>query len=113
MSGEMQMSEFLLPYDALLAQAKKACVPVTQYLRLELAHLWENAYRTMTPRETNIVVFTHGTFDYIYDDYATLEATGVVECDDVTEARLVGAVGFSQPNPARRHHDDSRLRGWI
>jgi hypothetical protein len=67
----------------------------------------------MTPRATNIVVFTHGTFEYIYDDYATLEATGVVATDDVTEARLVGAVGFSQPNPVARHHDDSRLRGWI
>jgi hypothetical protein len=47
----------------------------------------------------------------VYDDCATLEAIGVIETDAVTEARLVGAVGFSQPNS--RHRDDSRLRGWV
>lgn len=74
-------------------------------------YLWQDAYLEMTPRLTNIIILTQGTFDYIYDDYATLEAMGVVEADDITEARLVAAVGVSRPNPKRR--DDSRLRDWV
>src|SRR5262245_59144162 len=96
-----------LPYDDLLADAKASAAPLHEYLRRELPYLWENAYLKMTPRLTNILIFTHGTFEYIYDDYATLEATGQVVADDVTEARLVCAVGFSQTNPKQRHHDDS------
>lgn len=65
----------------------------------------------MSSRKTNIVIFTHGSFDYIYDDYATLEATGAVEPDDVTEARLVAAVGIAQRGWSPR--DDARLRGWV
>ena len=45
------------------------------------------------------------------DDYATLEATGLAQPDGVSEARLVGAVGYSKPSHGRR--DDSRLRGWV
>jgi hypothetical protein len=107
------MAEYLLPHEDVLAEANASSVPVPQFLRQELPYLWQEAYLAMTPRETNILIFTHGTFDYVYDDYASLEATGLVEADDVTEARLVGAVGLSQPNPKKRGHDDSRLRGWL
>jgi DNA/RNA non-specific endonuclease len=107
------MSEYLLQYEALLAEAKASSVPLTQYMREELPYLWRAAYLEMTPRQTNILVFTHGTFDYVYDDYASLESSGVVEADEVSEARLVGAIGFSQPNAVKRAHDDGRLRGWV
>jgi hypothetical protein len=107
------MSEYLLPYGALLVEAVSSSMPVPQYLRQNLPYLWQEAYQEMTPRPTNIVAFTHGTFDYIYDDYATLEATGVVPPDEASEARLVGAIGLSQPNPQNRRHDDGRLRGWV
>ena len=105
------MPEYLLPYDALLAEATESSIPINHYLRREIPYLWKDAYLEMTPRPTNIVILTHGTFDYVYDDYATLEAMGVVVADGATEARLVGAIGVSQPNPKRR--DDSRLRGWV
>lgn len=105
------MNEYLLPYEVVIEEAKASRVRVAEYLRKELPYLWRDAYLEMTPRPTNIVLFTHGTFDYIYDDYATLKATGVLEPDSITEARLVAAVGVSQPNPAQR--DDSRLRGWV
>jgi len=107
------LAEYLLEYEALLTEAKASSLAVTEFLRQELPYLWRDAYLAMTPRATNIVILTHGTFDYVYDDYATLESTGEVEVDNVTEARLVGAVGVSQPNPANRNHDDSRLRGWV
>jgi hypothetical protein len=94
-----------LPYDALLAEAPPS-TPMAEYLRQELPYLWLDAYFEMTPRPTNVVAFTHGTFEYPYDDYATSEATGPVGSDAVTEARLVAAVGFSRPVPRLR--DDSR-----
>src|SRR5689334_19113580 len=100
-----------LPYDAVLAAARASSEPVDTFLRRELEDLWYDAYLTMTPRATNVLIVTHGTFDYIYDDYATLEGTGAVARDDVSEARLVAAVGWSRPNPAKR--DDARLRGWV
>jgi len=100
-------------YNELLAEANASGRPVPDYLRQELPYEWQEAYLEMAPRSTSIVVFTHGTFDYIYDDYATLEATGVVATDRVSEARLVAAIGVSAPNPKRRSHDDGRLRGWV
>lgn len=63
------------------------------------------------PRMTNISVISRGTFDYIFDDYASLEATGAVEPDAVTESRVVAVIGLSAPVPRKR--DDSRLRGWV
>jgi hypothetical protein len=102
---------YAVPYDMVLAAARASSAPVVEYLRRELEDLWYDAYVRMTKRATNVLVFTHGTFDYIYDDYATLEGTGAVERDDVSEARLVAAVGFSRPNAVKR--DDARLRGWV
>jgi hypothetical protein len=65
----------------------------------------------MTSRETNILRFQYGAFEYIYDDYASLEATGAVAYDPKIEARLIGVSGCSAPNEVKR--DDSRLRGWV
>lgn len=102
-----------LPYDALVAEAAKAGLPLISFLRQELPYLWIDAYAEMTPRRTNIMAMTQGTFDYIYDNYAELEATGTVEPDDVTESRLVGAVGISVAVTRSRRHDDGRLKGWV
>ena len=102
-----------LPYDALVAEAAKDGLPLISFLRQELPYLWIDAYAEMTPRRTNIMAMTQGTFDYIYDNYAELEATGAVEPDDVTESRLVGAVGVSVAVTRSRRHDDGRLKGWV
>lgn len=102
-----------LPYGALLAEAEGERAVLTAFLRRELPYLWVDAYARMTPREMNIIAVTHGTFDYIYDNYAELEAMGVVAADDVTESRLVAAIGISAPAMKSRRHDDGRLRGWV
>jgi hypothetical protein len=73
--------------------------------------VWRDAYLGMMPRATNIVRFRYGTFDYIYDDYATLEATGMVPYDPRHEARLVAVSGRSSPSKGKR--DDYRLKGWV
>jgi hypothetical protein len=52
-----------------------------------------------------------GTFEYLYDDYASLEATGRVPYDPVMEARLVAVSGYSLFQEKAR--DDFRLKGWV
>ena len=65
----------------------------------------------MTPRAIDIVRMQRGSFEYIYDYYATLEATGAVPYSPDAEARLVGALGRSAPKVEKR--DDGRPRGWV
>ena len=76
-----------------------------------LPHIWRDRYVQMVLRETNIVRFTCGAFEYIYDDYASLEAAGVVADSPIIEARLVAVSGLSSPQ--KRTRDDYRLRGWV
>lgn len=62
------------------------------------------------PRNDTIVRIQQGPFEYVYDDYASLEAQGLVPYHPTMEARLVVAIGRSAPRKPKR--DDSRLRGW-
>ncbi len=77
----------------------------------ELPYLWRDAYLEITPRLTNIVRFRQETFEYVYDDYAVLEATAVVQASPDQDSRLVAALGRAAPRERKR--DDSRLRGWV
>jgi hypothetical protein len=76
----------------------------------EIVYASHDAYIAMTPRPREIVRIAQGPFEYIYDDYASLEAQGLVPEHPTMEARLVLAVGRSAPRLPKR--DDSRLRGW-
>jgi len=105
------MASRSVPYAELLEQAKQSGRLPEEHLRAILPDVFLAAYLDMTPRQTNVIVMTSGTFDYVYDNYAELVSTGVVEPDDITESRLVCAVGISRRNTARR--DDGRLRGWV
>ena len=67
----------------------------------------------MTFRPTKISRIRSGSFEYLYDDLATLEATGEVPVSPTAEARLVAVFGRSSPRQARRSRDDYRLRGFI
>jgi hypothetical protein len=77
----------------------------------DLAYEWCEIYEAMSERTTNIVRFQCGTFEYLYDDYASLEAMGRVPYDPVTEARLVAVSGRSLFQGQAR--DDFRLKGWV
>jgi hypothetical protein len=83
----------------------------SSFLTEELRHAWRDTYLEMTQRATEIVRMQRGSFEYIYDDYATLEAIGAVPPIPDDEARLVGVLGQSEPKTECR--DDSRLRGWV
>ena len=65
----------------------------------------------MTQRPTNVCRFTHGTFEYIFDDYGSLEASEKTAYDPASESRLVSVLG--QSKPLKRNRDDYRLRGWV
>lgn len=107
-------AEELIDYPALLrAAAVTDADAVVAYLSEELPYLWRDAYLLMTPRPTRIDRARLGSFEYLYDDLASLEALGEVPPSPTAEARLVGVLGTSAPHPRKRSRDDSRLRGFI
>lgn len=87
---------------------KGSCEP-SEYLRRELPYLWRDFYLDMSARPTDIVIFTYGSFDYIFDSYQEQNTSASVTRQPPIEARLVAAVGCSQPK--RTPRDDGRLRG--
>ncbi|MFO1459297.1 MAG: hypothetical protein U1G08_07790 [Verrucomicrobiota bacterium] len=76
-----------------------------------LAARWKQTYERLTPHPSNIYRIAFGTFQYLYDDYATLEALGKVPLNPAYEPRLVAAMGVTRPQKTER--DDQRLRGWV
>src|SRR5713226_7407055 len=76
----------------------------------ELPHLWRDEYQRMSKREVSLVRIRHNSFEYIYDNYSYLEATGVIQ-HSLVEDRLVAVLGLSAPQSMGR--DDYRLRGWV
>jgi len=101
-----------LNYQAILegSQGQSLDALIT-FLMEELPYWWRDAYLQMTPRTTNIVRFQYNAFEYLFDDYASLEVTGVVPYHPIVEARLVAALGRSEPKASAR--DDYRLKGWV
>jgi hypothetical protein len=84
---------------------------VGRYLAQELPFAWRDSYLTMGKRPLNIVRFQCRTFEYLYDDTASLGVAGVAVSDSGFEARLVAVSGRSCPRDTKR--DDARLRGWV
>ncbi len=77
----------------------------------ELPHQFHEKYLLMTPRRSNLCRYFFKGFEYIYDDYSQLEATGVVPYSPTIESRVVGVLGRSRPT--REPRDASRLKGWV
>src|SRR4051794_17248702 len=76
-----------VPYAALLAEAQATGTSAVEWLQREMPCAWQDAYLRMSRRPANILVFSHGTFDYIYDYYGELEMAGAVIPDGVSESR--------------------------
>lgn len=98
------------PYPAALAAANASGEQVPIYLRRELVSYWCDEYLAMSVRPSNFVVFTYATFDYVFDGYQQQEPYDPTRGVLPVEARLVAAIGES--NPRRRPRDDGRLRGF-
>lgn len=84
---------------------------IISFLMQELPYVWRDKYVETTTPPTNIICFQYGSFQYVYDDYASLEATGAVPYNPNREARLVAAFGISAPHKKKR--DDYRLKNWV
>ena len=101
-----------MDYEAILDSARReAGAEFVATFARDLAYEWCEIYEAMSNRTTKIVRFQCGTFEYLYDDYASLEAAGRVPYDPVMEARLVAGSGYSLFQEKAR--DDFRLRGWV
>ena len=101
-----------LDYASLFAGLERCPAEATGAAFVEqLLSVWKAAYLVMTPHVVDTFVVRHGSFQYMFDDYATLEATGKVPYNPVFEARLVAVVGWSKPQSGCR--DDYRLKGWV
>jgi hypothetical protein len=84
-----------MDYEAILESARReAGAEFVATFARELAYEWCEIYEAMSNRTTRIVRFQCGTFEYLYDDHASLEATGRVPYGPVTEARLVAVSGY-------------------
>lgn len=84
---------------------------IAEHLSKELPHTWIKAYQLESSSVGDICIMRHGTFEYIFDDYSSLEITESMKNSILPETRVVGVFGLSAPKKIRR--DDYRLRGWI
>lgn len=106
------MHVYEIDYICLLSQFSSSQIERRiAFLTEELPHQFHEQYLLMTPRITNLCRYYFKDFEYIYDDYATLETTGVVPLSPTIESRVVGVLGLSNPTSERRNA--SRLKGWV
>ena len=90
-----------MDYNAILDRATHHSIEAKiSFLLKELPHLWRNEYQEMSKREVSLVRIRHSSFEYIYDNYSYLEATGVIPYS-LVEDRLVGVLGLSAPQLTR------------
>lgn len=102
----------MIDYVGLLErQASVGLEGAVAFLMDELPYEWRDEYLAMTPRQTNICRFTHDGFEFIFDNYGALEASGDAPRSDTIEDRLVAVHGLSRPHTQKR--EVSRIRGWI
>jgi hypothetical protein len=83
-----------------------------KFLSEKLPDQFHEKYLLMTPRIINLCRYEIGSFEYIYDDYATLETKGIVPYSPTIESRVVGVLGLSNP-PVAPRKDASRRSGWV
>lgn len=106
------LNDHIVEYTALMADILAAgCKDTFRELVEALEGEWLHFYKQMTPRITNISGQMINGFEYVYDDYASLEKAGAVPFRETMESRVVYVHGRSQPTIAKRN--PSRQRGWV
>lgn len=81
------------------------------FLAEELPHQFHAKYLLMTTRKINLWRYFFKGFEYIYDDYSSLEVMGIVPYSPIIESRVIGVLGRSHPTSVTR--DAGRLKGWV
>src|SRR5664280_1518713 len=83
-------------YAALVRSAGDRTIEeIIAFLKEELPFACRDAYHASTARPTEIVGFQLGSFEYVFDDYESLEAREGLPYSRHDEARLVVACGRS------------------
>jgi len=101
-----------LDYDALWRETEELS-PEEAICHFEqhLPYICRDAYIAKSARPAVIVQIRHGSFEYVFDNYTSLEVSGDLPYSAMEESRLVLAFGRSAPQTRAR--DDYRLRGWV
>ena len=104
-------SQYAVDYEALLSIAlAEGKTNVVSALREQLLSKWRDLYVSTVAHPASLVRFQFRTFEYIFDHYSGLEATGEVPYDQTMQDRVVAVLGTSARAEERR--DASRVRGW-
>lgn len=73
------MQDYGIDYALLLTQASAYDIEhKISFLAEELPHAFHEKYLLMTTRKINLCRYYFKGFEYIYDDYASLESSGIV-----------------------------------
>lgn len=99
-------------YAALVASAmEEGATDLAWFLRQNLPEQWRELYVAAAAHPTNIIHFQSGSFEYFYDHYSGLEATGEVAYDQTVQDRVVAALGVSARADLERK--GQQVRRWI
>lgn len=110
--GECPVGPDHLDYDALWRETEGLNPEeALRYFEQHLAYVCRDAYVAKSTRPAVILKIRLGGFEYVFDHYTSLEASGAVPYSATEESRLVVAYGRSAPRKQAR--DDYRLRGWV
>lgn len=111
MEGNQSLSLLDAYQEIMLSADFKDKEGLVEHLFNGLPHTWMKAYQLKSSSVGDICIMRHGTFDYIFDDYSSLEITASMQNSILPETRVVAVFGLSSPKKIKR--DDYRLRGWI
>ena len=102
----------MILYDELLSSVEELnAQALIRFLSSELPGLWIEEYQEMTPRPTQVVAATFNGFQYLFDYYSILDASGgKVAHSRSGEDWLVAVFGVSGAPQSSR--DRTRMRGW-
>ncbi len=108
----MKLEPNRLDYDILWRETEGLTPEeALHYFEEHLPYVCRDAYLASSTRPAVISRIRQGGFEYVFDHYTSLEASGVVPYSPTDESRLVVAHGRSVSR--ERARDDYRLRGWV
>ena len=105
-------ARYAIDYEFLLCEARlEGTSQLAGCLRKHLLVQWHDSYIVAVGRPTNLVRFASRSFEYVFDLYSGLEATGEIPYDQTVEDRVVAVLGTSATTDEPR--TGTRMRGWL
>src|SRR5215468_10468231 len=108
----MLPARYAIDYEFLLCEARlEGTSQLAGCLQRLCRAQWRDSYVAAVERPTNLVQFRARTFEYVFDLYSGLEATGEIPYDQTVEDRVVDVLGTSATPEEPR--TGTRMRGWL